>query len=163
MVLQLRSIQHTLHCIQNAHAVFISTWLISWDTDLTGEEPNNKISVKWPQCVCVCVCFQAHKRVKVTKDHIIKSKSEVDADSSSTNKVQVKKALFCNVHPKVCNPNVQSGTQESCTQSLKHPVTNEKSLHSQSYIYTQTHNTPSFDNHTHIRLETWIVCHFIPR
>ncbi|KAK3853270.1 hypothetical protein Pcinc_040183, partial [Petrolisthes cinctipes] len=46
-------------------------------------------------------CIQAHKRVKVTKDHLIKSKSEVDADdASSTNKVQVKKALFCNVHIK---------------------------------------------------------------
>lgn len=46
-----------------------------------------------------CSPFQAHKRVKVTKDHIIKGKGEVDSDSPS--KTQVKKSLFCNVHPKV--------------------------------------------------------------
>ncbi|KAK8746824.1 hypothetical protein OTU49_016838 [Cherax quadricarinatus] len=45
-------------------------------------------------------CIQAHKRVKVTKDHIIKAKGEVDSDSSSTTKTQVKKSLFCNVHTK---------------------------------------------------------------
>lgn len=44
--------------------------------------------------------FQAHKRVKVTKDHIIKGKGEVDSDSSST-KTQAKRALFCNIHIKV--------------------------------------------------------------
>lgn len=44
-------------------------------------------------------CIQAHKRVKVTKDHIIKGKGEVDSDSSST-KTQAKRALFCNIHIK---------------------------------------------------------------
>ncbi|XP_042240001.1 transcription intermediary factor 1-alpha-like isoform X2 [Homarus americanus] len=44
-------------------------------------------------------CIQAHKRVKVTKDHIIKAKGEVDSDSPSA-KNQVKKSLLCNVHTK---------------------------------------------------------------
>nr|XP_045613076.1 E3 ubiquitin-protein ligase TRIM33-like isoform X2 [Procambarus clarkii] len=44
-------------------------------------------------------CIQAHKRVKVTKDHVIKAKGEVDSDSPSA-KTQVKKSLFCNVHTK---------------------------------------------------------------
>ncbi|XP_068214823.1 E3 ubiquitin-protein ligase TRIM33-like isoform X2 [Palaemon carinicauda] len=45
-------------------------------------------------------CIQAHKRVKVTKDHIIKGKGDVDSDSSSSLKTQTKKSLFCNIHTK---------------------------------------------------------------
>ncbi|CAL4082496.1 unnamed protein product, partial [Meganyctiphanes norvegica] len=43
-------------------------------------------------------CIQAHKRVKVTKDHVIKGKGEETPCNSKSS--QVKKMFSCNVHPK---------------------------------------------------------------
>lgn len=53
--------------------------------------------------------FQAHQRLKITKEHTIKSKEEAEMDSQSLASTNVNKNFYCNTHPQVrthsCRPN----------------------------------------------------------
>ena len=52
----------------------------------------------FPNCVFP-IYFQAHQRVRVTKDHVIKEKSEVASTSGESNGGRTEqKPLFCAVH-----------------------------------------------------------------
>lgn len=44
--------------------------------------------------------MQAHQRLKITKDHTIKTKEEAAADNQSN--TAEGKSLMCHVHPQVC-------------------------------------------------------------
>lgn len=64
----------------------------------SDDAPATSWCVECAEYICDS-CVQAHQRLKITKDHTIKSKEEAIADNqSSTND---EKMLMCHIHPQV--------------------------------------------------------------
>ncbi|RXG61052.1 E3 ubiquitin-protein ligase TRIM33, partial [Armadillidium vulgare] len=67
-------------------------------TSCTDEATASSLCTDCSEWLCDA-CVQAHKRVKVTKDHTIKSKSEIGSDSGAP-KSHSSRFFFCTVHSK---------------------------------------------------------------
>lgn len=64
----------------------------------TDDAPATSWCVECAEYICDS-CVQAHQRLKITKDHTIKSKEEALADNQSTPNDE--KTLMCHIHPQV--------------------------------------------------------------
>lgn len=64
----------------------------------SDDAPATSWCVECAEYICDS-CVQAHQRLKITKDHTIKSKEEALADNQSSTGDE--KMLMCHVHPQV--------------------------------------------------------------
>lgn len=64
----------------------------------TDDAPATSWCVECAEYICDS-CVQAHQRLKITKDHTIKTKEEALTDNQSSSNEE--KTLMCHVHPQV--------------------------------------------------------------